>query len=94
LADRVASSARGRLRHLQRGFVVGRRFAGAFLTAGFCAALLACTRVGDFAADAFFFAAGFLPGVSAAPDATRDECFARHLTAFGRLPLSTTARTL
>src|SRR5476649_1614654 len=66
----------------QRGFVVGRRFAGAFLTAGFCAALFACTRVRDLAAAAFFFAAGFLPAVAGAPDTTRDECFARCLTAF------------
>jgi hypothetical protein len=66
----------------QRGFVVGRLFAGAFLTAGFCADRFACARVRDLAAAAFFFAAGFLPAVVEAPDVTRDECFVRWRTVF------------
>jgi hypothetical protein len=63
----------------QRGFVAGRRFAGAFFAAG--ALALARARVRAFAV-AFFFAAGLRP-VVAAPDATREECLARCLVFFG-----------
>ena len=64
----------------QRGLVAGRRFAGAFFAAGAFLAALACALA--FPVAAFFFAAGFLP-VVAAPDATREECFARCLVLFG-----------
>jgi hypothetical protein len=64
--------------------VVGRRFAGAFFNAGFFADPAdGFARVPDFAAGAFFFAAGCLPVVAAAPDDTRDECLARCLVFFG-----------
>ena len=65
--------------------VVGRRFAGAVLAAGvFAFPAGALARVPDFAVAAFFFAPGFLPAVvAAAPDDTRDECFARCRVFFG-----------
>ena len=74
----------------QRGFVVGRRFAGAFLAGAFGVVAFGVVRVRvpEAAAGAFFLAAG-LPAVpllfEAAPDppdATRDECFVRCLSGF------------
>jgi hypothetical protein len=63
--------------------VVGRRVAGAFFAIGFWAVALALAWVRDLATGAFLLAAGVLPGVAVAPDATRDECFARCLVFFG-----------
>ena len=55
---------------------------GAFVAGAFFTVLvverLACARVRDRAATVgFFFGAGFFAGVVEAPEATRDECFAR-----------------
>src|SRR5256885_12846049 len=57
-----------------RGLVAGRCFSGAFLVVDF----LAVVPVFAWAPAApFRFAAGFRPAVGAAPEATRDPCFAR-----------------
>ncbi len=59
----------------QRGFVLGRRFAGVF----FVVLALALGRAGA----GFFFADGFAAVVAAAPEETRDECFVRCLVFVG-----------
>jgi hypothetical protein len=62
----------------QRGLVAGRRATGgAFFFAVDPAFARACEPA------AFFFAAGFLPVCTGAPDETRDECLARCLVFFG-----------
>jgi hypothetical protein len=66
-----------RIRRRQRGFVVGRRTGGAFFFAVDPAFAPVCE------AEAFFFAAGFLPAGTGAPEATREECFVRCLVFFG-----------
>jgi hypothetical protein len=57
--------------------VEGWRFAAGFLGSGLCVVLLAC----DFDA-AFLRTVGFFEAGAAAPDETRDECFARCFVVF------------
>jgi hypothetical protein len=67
----------------QRGFVVGRRGAGALFTAvGFDAEARAFARARA-PAGFFFFVAALFPTGAAAPDATREECLTRCLVFFG-----------
>jgi hypothetical protein len=72
----MSSPTRQGVRRRQRGFVVGRRTAGAL----FFAVEPALAR--DCEDEAFFFAAGFLPAGTGAPEATREECFVRCLVFF------------
>jgi len=68
------------IRRRYLGLVVGRRFAGALFAVDLCAEAPAFARA---CVVALFFAAGFLPVVAVAPDATREECFTRCMVFFG-----------
>jgi hypothetical protein len=64
--------------------VLARGFAGAFFAAGFFAVPVVplAFMLGLAWAAGFFFVAGFLVVVTAAPEATRDECLVRCLVDF------------
>lgn len=62
--------------------MLGVRLAGAFFATGFFTVPLVAVALALDRAAGFFFAAGFFVVVTAAPDATRDECLVRCLVVF------------